>query len=351
MSDEILSHILDSGFLRQLGPGTVLPSFMLNRSTIFEELTPNEDRLIQTCVFSVLSIGSTEYGVSNFSIIEIEKILKKALKRIDRFKHLPDLIEAEKLKSLINEVSNKLNKRTDLEIKVTTKNDTVTLQECLYFNPCQEKIPDKDFCQLYEKVHREIESMWEKPVFLHEKIINLISREHALEKELDKPRLTFLMSSKFLRKNAILQKILEMLRNARKTIMFMISFYDPRLTIFPQVFKEQLRKNPSLEIKLLLRDEKGNKKLVLNIRKRLDEELKIRFSYAFFDIKKERGRMHAKTLIVDNREVLVGSANLTITSLKQNVETAIFTSEPGAVLKASDFFDQLWGSVEKNPNL
>jgi len=348
---ELPPRIVDSDVLRQLSPRTVLPSFMLNRSKIFEELTPNEDRLIQAAMFSILSIGSTEYGVSTFNIIEMEKVLKKALKRINRFKHLSNLIETEKLKSLINEVLNELNTRTDLEIKVVTKNGTVIVHKCLYFNPCQETIPDKDLCQIYEEVCIELESRWEKPVFLYEKITNLISQVHTLEKEMNKPSLTFLVSSKFLRKNTILRKMIEMLRNAKKTIMFMISFYDPSLTIFPQIFKEQLQKNPSLEIKLLLRDEEGNKKLVLNIRKRLDEELRMRFSYAFFDIRKERGRMHAKTLIVDNREVLVGSANLTIASLKQNVETAIFTSELGTVLKASDFFDQLWSKVEKNPNL
>lgn len=350
MEDQIFSSV-DSALLDVLRCRAILPSFLLNQSTVFKELTPNEDRLIQAGVFSILGIGSTEYGISHFNIIEMELVVKNVLKKLPRFKYLIDLMEKERLKELLKEVSTKLNVRSDLETMIVVNNDSLSLQKCLYFNPCQERIPEENLCKIYRSIRRELNSRWKRPVFLYDKIAGLKSHVERLMKELDESNLTFLVTSKFLKKNTILQKMREMLRIAKKTIMLMISFYDPRLTIFPQVFKEQLDSNPSLEIKLLLRDEDENKKLVLDIKKRLDEELKMRFSYAFFDIKRERGRMHAKTLIVDNRELLVASANLTISSLKRNVETAIFTSDPRTVRRASDFFNRLWSEVEKNPNL
>jgi phosphatidylserine/phosphatidylglycerophosphate/cardiolipin synthase-like enzyme len=50
--------------------------------------------------------------------------------------------------------------------------------------------------------------------------------------------------------------------------------------------------------------------------------------------------LHAKMVLVDNKEVYIGSANLVKKSIEQNLEVGICTCDPGAVAKALDYFEE-----------
>lgn len=49
--------------------------------------------------------------------------------------------------------------------------------------------------------------------------------------------------------------------------------------------------------------------------------------------------LHAKMILVDNKEVYIGSANLVKKSIEQNLEVGILTSDSGAVSKALEYFE------------
>jgi len=50
--------------------------------------------------------------------------------------------------------------------------------------------------------------------------------------------------------------------------------------------------------------------------------------------------LHAKMVLVDNKEVYIGSANLVKKSIEQNLEVGILTSDTGAVSKALEYFEE-----------
>lgn len=328
-----------------------IPSFLLKKTNVFPSLSPNEDRLIQAGLLSVLAICSLEYGISNIRLQELRHLLSAVFAKYPDHQHIAEYISKENVRNLLEDMHSYLGRRVDYEAPFSIDDEFIHLEKCLFFNPNVEEKPEKAMCQLYELIKEEVENRLAKPHFLFEKVSILESTLKEIERELRRPKVTFLVTSKLIEANTIFQKMRELLEKSQSSIRFMISYYDPRLSIFPQVVKDQIEANPDLEVKLLLRNEVENKRLVLDIKKRMYEEIRPRFSYALFDIKKEHGRMHAKTLIIDNKELLVGSANLTIPSLQQNVETAIYTTDTNAVLEASGFFDKLWSKVEINPNI
>ena len=53
--------------------------------------------------------------------------------------------------------------------------------------------------------------------------------------------------------------------------------------------------------------------------------------------------MHAKILVVDNKEAFVGSENISAQSLDQNRELGIIVSDPSALNKIQTTFQYDWG--------
>lgn len=56
--------------------------------------------------------------------------------------------------------------------------------------------------------------------------------------------------------------------------------------------------------------------------------------------------IHAKMLIVDEREVLVTTANLSQTGLYENYEIGVYAENPDLAKRAKEFFEQVWNSED-----
>ncbi len=56
--------------------------------------------------------------------------------------------------------------------------------------------------------------------------------------------------------------------------------------------------------------------------------------------------IHAKMLIVDEREVLVTTANLSQTGLYENYEVGVYADNPDLAKRAKEFFEQVWNSED-----
>jgi cardiolipin synthase len=56
--------------------------------------------------------------------------------------------------------------------------------------------------------------------------------------------------------------------------------------------------------------------------------------------------IHAKLAVVDEKEVLITTANLTQTGLWENYETGFWAENEKLASQAKDFFDVVWNSRE-----
>ncbi len=56
--------------------------------------------------------------------------------------------------------------------------------------------------------------------------------------------------------------------------------------------------------------------------------------------------IHAKMLIVDEREVLVTTANLSQTGLYENYEIGVYAENPELAKRAKEFFELVWNSED-----
>jgi phosphatidylserine/phosphatidylglycerophosphate/cardiolipin synthase-like enzyme len=57
------------------------------------------------------------------------------------------------------------------------------------------------------------------------------------------------------------------------------------------------------------------------------------------------GLLHAKLLLVDDSELLIGSANLVATSMKRNYEVALWTNHHKTVQDAKVYFTELMDDI------
>jgi phosphatidylserine/phosphatidylglycerophosphate/cardiolipin synthase-like enzyme len=60
---------------------------------------------------------------------------------------------------------------------------------------------------------------------------------------------------------------------------------------------------------------------------------------------------HCKIFIVDGREVLLGSTNLTHNSMQRNNETNVLIRDPAVAAYFEDYFEKLWGDSGAEPGL
>jgi len=56
-------------------------------------------------------------------------------------------------------------------------------------------------------------------------------------------------------------------------------------------------------------------------------------------------KVHSKLLLIDDKELLIGSANLVGTSLTRNYEMAVWTDNPETVMEAKMYFTDLMGEI------
>lgn len=57
---------------------------------------------------------------------------------------------------------------------------------------------------------------------------------------------------------------------------------------------------------------------------------------------KKRTLMHSKTIVFDNKTVLIGSHNLTENAMTSNIETSVCIDDDALAQKIETYFDNLW---------
>ena len=65
--------------------------------------------------------------------------------------------------------------------------------------------------------------------------------------------------------------------------------------------------------------------------------------------KPERGKLHAKLMIVDGERAYTGSANWTVSARTCNQELQLELDQPDAVARFGQLFEQLWAEAEPSP--
>lgn len=131
----------------------------------------------------------------------------------------------------------------------------------------------------------------------------------------------------FVKDREILSKLLEMIDKAEKTILIAspwiwgIKEIEDKLT--------QVRDERNVSIRILTRragDDPYHEETVRGFHKR-------KFSIETAD------HLHAKIVIVDDKELYIGSANLVAPSMDRNLEAGICTNDPRTVSQAQVYFD------------
>ncbi len=140
----------------------------------------------------------------------------------------------------------------------------------------------------------------------------------------------------FVRDREILPKLLDMIDAAESTILIASPWIWGIKEIEEKLTHVKEAKNVS--IRILTRrahDDPYHEETVRGLHKR-------RFSIETAD------HLHAKIVIVDNKELYIGSANLVAPSMKKNLEAGICTSDPRAVSQALVYFDDAFSEAFEN---
>jgi hypothetical protein len=129
----------------------------------------------------------------------------------------------------------------------------------------------------------------------------------------------------------IQKKMVEMIKRATKEILIASPWIWESQEVLN--FLERMVKEKKISIRIITRPvkSKGDKK---------HEEIIRRLNRLGFKIELEE-TLHAKLLLIDDIELLIGSANLVGTSLKRNYETSIWTKDPRIVRDAKNYFTKL----------
>jgi phosphatidylserine/phosphatidylglycerophosphate/cardiolipin synthase-like enzyme len=137
----------------------------------------------------------------------------------------------------------------------------------------------------------------------------------------------------FVKDREILTKLLEMIGKAEKTILISspwiwgIKEIEDKLTL--------VKEERNVSIRILTRraeDDPHHEETVRGLHKR-------RFSIETAD------HLHAKIVIVDDKELYIGSANLVAPSMKRNLEAGICTNDPRTVSQALVYFDDAFSEA------
>lgn len=143
-----------------------------------------------------------------------------------------------------------------------------------------------------------------------------------------------------------LRKIHEMISRAQNHVYIIY----PWITLgeeFVIPFENALSSNEDVEVYLITKLEKED---VFRRLHQLDDVEKWKSIFGDNISIKYNNNLHAKMVIVDDKEMIVGSSNLTGSGLgssrdyegKPQVEANIYTNDPGAVENAVGFFVRLW---------
>jgi len=147
------------------------------------------------------------------------------------------------------------------------------------------------------------------------------------------------MSGDFIHKNANFthETIYQMIGRAKSKITI-IGYWVFKMNDFFERL-EKLSKN--IEIIFILNDEKI-KTHSLEIKKNWKGTTKPKIFQLNRDLysKKELNKLHSKVIIIDDKEILITSANLTLVAMEDNIETGIWTKDKKIINACIEIFEK-----------
>jgi hypothetical protein len=335
----------------EIGLGQIKRNELFNN--IFEDRSrPDADCQFQFCVLSILSIASERFGFSSLSLEEVVSVIEDVLRDAEwlpKGKKL-ELIATEYLNEYLKIVSNKNGVQLSFSRVIKLKNELFQI---------------KKFEKIYEKCLENFTLRHPYPSFkddvikiLRKKVMDLSSLQHKKDH-----LIKFHATKGFGRKrDDIYSTILDMLDQAKCSVKFMIAYYSEDLKALARILG--LKAYEGTQVQIILRwaedSKEDNKKLIEEIFRTINLKQSgwENFKYALYPIFKKLedtgspvANLHAKMLIVDKNKVLISSANVTVPSLRKNIEAAISTTHTATVNEAERFFDEIWDSLKTNPEL
>ncbi len=186
----------------------------------------------------------------------------------------------------------------------------------------------------------------------------LLSEKAELEEQLRIARSTaesdLLVTCGILGLDEIRQALEELITNANSRLYFAVAYYEENVDFLASYIAERVLRN-RLDFRVMYRPRDAqNRRLILKLQQRLaasgytdffraydprwlDGELRNRLGSV--------GHLHAK-MALSEREIIVGSANLTHLALNQNLELAVRTKEPRLLAISTSLFERLWDAFD-----
>jgi hypothetical protein len=185
------------------------------------------------------------------------------------------------------------------------------------------------------------------PLLLRKKI-------HSVSKDLEERLLRktdFLMTNSLSMEKSIQERFRVVLREVSEYLYICVAFGEDDIPFFWD-FLSDVVKRGNIEFKMLYRARnKKNREIVASLAEQLEglgnfreysrERLRSTYEVPYI------GNLHSK-MIVTEKYLLVGSANVTKQSLEYNLETAIGTNDPDLIHVAKSAFEEVYDAFSRS---
>jgi len=323
-------------------------------NVFIEKSRPDSDCEFQFCVLSILSIASEKFG---FSWLNINDIISIIINVLGDSGWIPP--EKELRHITLQYLNNNLKGAVLVE-----NEERLSLFNVIKINKDFLKV--KKFREIFDKCLKHFTAKYPYPSFKDD-LINGLLKEMASLSRYKRKKANFVIrfhaTKGFGKKrDDIYSTILDMIDQAKCSIKFMIAYYSEDLKALARLLGSKAYEGTQVQI--ILRWAEDSKEENKNLIEEIFRTINLKqggwenFKYALYPIFKKPiendyllANLHAKMLIIDRNILLISSANVTIPSLRRNIEVALSTTHTDTVNEAIRFFDEIWDSLETNPRL
>jgi len=166
--------------------------------------------------------------------------------------------------------------------------------------------------------------------------MNAISKTQTAK---DKIKTKLVMTGKFKRHGVdyTYETVFQMINRAKFGITIIGYWVYDMQDFFKELNRLQEEKKGKLEIKFIL--DSGSK-----WRQRIEKNWNKKYLPKLFEVNKEKVKekeiktLHAKIILIDDSEVLITSANLTINAMEQNIEAGIWSNDKNLIENCTKIF-------------
>jgi len=170
-----------------------------------------------------------------------------------------------------------------------------------------------DILRISNEIDQEAKSYFEQPVPMPKKKAPASDVEFVTDRD-------------------IAPRLVGMLERAEKMVLIASPWVGGINDILDKM--EEVRKARNVQVKIVVRPPEPDKDIA-------HRETVRGLNKRGFHVEMEE-LLHAKMVLVDDKELYIGSANLTPTSMDMNLEVGICTSNPEVVSKAAMYFEQVF---------